>query len=615
MSKKTPITRNPNANIALGYIRKSWTRTQEDALSPERQTAYIEAECEKRGWKLELYRDTDGHKSGTRIDNRPGWAALMARLRSPDVVAVVAYDLSRIHRKGFRVSELVEFVNEHNIDFVIAAPGKAIDISTAMGKLMVAIQAQFDEFYATDTAMRYRDMIAYRKRQNKSMGLPPFGTKRNKEGYLAPSDEGAWISPDGCMQGGHKDECPCEGAIWRGYFDCARHVLELYSEDRLGHDKITYQLQEEGWYFRNRKGQPSTFETDDVRRIVANWAEYGGYVYKERARERHPHEYPVSSISLNEERSVFPVELLYRVGTVRERRALGRRIGVGESMKDYAYPLAGITYCAHCEALSQQVNDLGLRSRLGGKSGKTRRYRHRSGVNCGAHHRSVTSNVLEVEFAALLRDLTLDPKLSQMMIDLGVEVAIGTLGAKDNADLEARKLAAIAKCKARLDNLKTLFEEGELNRDEYFSKRDRVRTELQQWEQTNTEAAQIAVELMQCVEALNRIHVNWEVADNEEKQEMVRWLFESVIYNLDTQQITDFQLKPWAQRYLVLRSALYGLEKENEGNSWKQKPISEYFQEMGTLMTPTGHRGARQYMKDCWWLSGESSPQFTSVFA
>jgi DNA invertase Pin-like site-specific DNA recombinase len=94
------MTSSPKRNVALCYIRLSYTRNEDDANSPERQRANIEAVCQKAGWQMEIYQDTEGHKSGRDVKNRPGWLALSARLGDPDVAALVANDLSRLHRKG-----------------------------------------------------------------------------------------------------------------------------------------------------------------------------------------------------------------------------------------------------------------------------------------------------------------------------------------------------------------------------------------------------------------------------------------------------------------------------------------------------------------------------------
>jgi hypothetical protein len=49
---------------------------------------------------------------------------------------------------------------------------------------------------------------------------------------------------------------------------------------------------------------------------------------------------------------------------------------------------------------------------------------------------------------------------------------------------------------------------------------------------------------------------------------MARHLFEYVVYDLDRQEIVDFRLKPWADQFLVLRTALYAndhrYDKDND---------------------------------------------------
>jgi DNA invertase Pin-like site-specific DNA recombinase len=105
----------PQRVTALCYVRLSVTRDESDLNSPERQRANIQAECDRHGWTPEWYEDVEGHKSGTQEDNRPGWLALKNRLGDSDVVAVVANDLSRLHRKGWRVGNLIDMLEKYGI--------------------------------------------------------------------------------------------------------------------------------------------------------------------------------------------------------------------------------------------------------------------------------------------------------------------------------------------------------------------------------------------------------------------------------------------------------------------------------------------------------------------
>ena len=126
--------KSPKRTIALCYVRQSVTMSDNDEPeqtdthpdvplskkkrgpdndSPERQRANIQALCNRKGWIPKWFIDAEGHKSGRQEKNRPGWLALKSHLDDPDVVAIVANDLSRLHRRGWRVGQLIEWIEEH----------------------------------------------------------------------------------------------------------------------------------------------------------------------------------------------------------------------------------------------------------------------------------------------------------------------------------------------------------------------------------------------------------------------------------------------------------------------------------------------------------------------
>jgi DNA invertase Pin-like site-specific DNA recombinase len=545
-------------NIALCYIRKSWTRDETDQISPERQRSHIQATCEANGWKAEWYEDTEGHRSGMFEKNRPGWLALKARLGDPDVIALVANDLARLHRKGWRIGDLLDYVEQRSIRLVLADPRRHIDFSTPYGRMFAQLSAIFDEWYATDISERWKASIAHRKSKGITVGRPPFGTKRDKKtGFLIPSDEGAWLLPDGMWIAGKAgDEPPSKGSVWRGYFQCAERILKLYAEQWSGREKITRLMQSEGWAYRDGNGSPSPLEVEDIRRVTNNWPEYGGIVIGKRARERSPLDYDPDSITLNPERAVFDVELLMMVGRVqkdRTRRAPDR----GYAQTDYPYPLSGLTYCAHCERVAQAQNNPKLRSRLGGKSKSI--YRHKAGASCGCTRKSVMREVYEADFLRLMKLLTVKPEMIDRMQQLALQM--NSISAQETEDIETKRSAAIAKCQRRIEAARHLYEDGDISRQEYIRRRELNEKEIQHWKTYTSEAEKLLVELAMCIDVVDKIVRLWEVSDDEDKQGMVRHLFEQIVYDLDSQRIVDFQLKDWVSRFLVLRKALY-----DEGN-------------------------------------------------
>jgi len=107
------------------------------------------------------------------------------------------------------------------------------------------------------------------------------------------------------------------------------------------------------------------------------------------------------------------------------------------------------------------------------------------------------------------------------------------------------------------------------------------------WEARTSETEKAAMELAMCVEAVDKFARLWEISTDEDKQGMVRGLFSYIVFNLDTQRIVDFRLKPWADRFLMLRSALY----EDEGNENADNHISSASQGVYKAVLHRGIRG------------------------
>ncbi len=522
--------------IALCYVRKSWTREEQDQISPERQRTHIQAVCDTNGWIPEWYEDTMGHKSGMYENNRPRWLALKARLADPNVVALVANDLARLHRKGWRVGDLLDFVEKNDIRLVLADPRRQIDFSTPYGRMFAQLSATFDEWYATDISERWKSDIAHRKAKGITVGLPPFGTKRNMDtGYLEANDEGVWLLPDGnWIAGKVQDQPPSEGAMWRGYFQCAELILKLYSKEKSGRETICRQLQAEGWAFRDRKGQPAPIEVDDVRRVCANWPEYGGYVSHHHAERRHPVEYPPEEIIPNfiPERAVFDVALLAEVARSRQKRALRKHPTDSVNKKARAYPLSGITYCAHCERMALSRNNPRLRSLLSGRLGKY--YRHKPGGACGCSRQSVHRELYEEDFFRLVKSLEVKPEEAEKMMLLSAQF---NPTFAEEKDMETQKAEVIALCKRRIQATIDLYGDGRLSREEYLRRVDMNERELASWEAKTTDSQKLGVEFAMCIHAINTMTRLWEVYSDEDKQGMARHLFEYLVYDLEKQEI------------------------------------------------------------------------------
>jgi hypothetical protein len=327
---------------------------------------------------------------------------------------------------------------------------------------------------------------------------------------------------------------------------------------------VLEKLQSEGWAFRERGGQPAPLEKDDVRRVVANFAEYGGYVSAKRARERHPSDFLPDEIipKLDPDRAVFDINLLARVARSRQQRAIGKHPTRSVNRKARAYPLAGITYCSHCELLAKKHNNPKLRSLLSGKLG--RYYRHKPGVRCNSGKTMVTREIYEADFLRLIKLLEVKPGALDVLLSLGQQL---NPSPEDAADLETKKQEAIALCQRRIQAAVDLYGDGRISREEYLRRVDFNEREMASWKARTTDSQRLAMELSMCIQAVETLSSMWEVASDEDRQGMARHLFEYLTYDLGKRQIVDFRLKPWADQFLTLRAGLYAEEMaKNDGN-------------------------------------------------
>jgi hypothetical protein len=323
-----------------------------------------------------------------------------------------------------------------------------------------------------------------------------------------------------------------------------------------------------GWAFRDRRGLPRPLERDDIRRVVANWAEYGSVVPQQKAKDRAAYEMlNVDEVPLREDRAVFPLELLRNVGQVRQERSrLPTNHGVNHPSHPYA--LTGITYCYHCETLAQANANPKLRTRLGGKGAgipyEKQRYRHKQGMKCGAHNRSVLCEIYERDFLRLVNLLAIKPEKISLMTELAIQASETRGSQTDTRTLEEQRVEAIALCKRRIDAVVHLYADGRIDRAEYLRRVEAEERDIAHWEARTTETKKRATEFAMCMDLIDKITRLWEAGSDEDRQGLSRSLFEYVVYDLDRQRIVDFRLKSWADDFLILRGELYGVEEADK---------------------------------------------------
>jgi DNA invertase Pin-like site-specific DNA recombinase len=546
-----PIVRN----VALCYVRQSVTRNIDDRTSPERQRANIQAACDRYGWVAQWYEDASGHKSATKEENRPAWIALKSRLKDGDVVAIVVNEQSRAMRNAWRAIKLFEELPAYGVKLHLAGLDRTIDITTPDGRMSAYMQAFLDDLYALDASRRAKDSVQYRHAKGETIGIPPFGTTRVK-GKLVPSSQGAWLMPDGIiLTGENEDEPPHESAVWRGYFDCAERILSLYRDGSIGYKRIAQAVMADGYYFRDRWGQPRSINSDDVRRVVANWRSYAGLVGYGRAKELVAHEQENAASVLHDTgRAVFDLDLLKDIATVHEKRSLTTR-PVGTSPKAHIFALSQLLYCAHCDAVAMREDNQSLRARLTGWNQKGKlRYRHSHSQECRGKTNSIFADVIENEFIQLIEFLNIDDESLELMTKLAIQAQYPD-DVEENK-LEERKRIEVARIQRAMKNVRDLGRAGYMDADEVIRDLRNLEGELEVWATMTSDRQQVRTNLMTCMEILRRLKLYWADAEGEDKRILAHSLFEEIVYDMDGRQIIDFKVKAWAEPFLIYRAAL-----------------------------------------------------------
>jgi len=134
-------------NVA-GYVRVS-TEQQRDDGSHERQADRLRNWATGRGDEIDIYEDI---AISGQDDSREAYRELMGDPAADELGAAVEYDalvvreMSRFGRSLQRVTQDIERLNEHDVDFVSLK--EDIDMTTAQGKLMLHIIAAFNQFWS-----------------------------------------------------------------------------------------------------------------------------------------------------------------------------------------------------------------------------------------------------------------------------------------------------------------------------------------------------------------------------------------------------------------------------------------------------------------------------------
>jgi len=543
------MSSNTKPKDALAYIRLSNAKHGEHQTSPERQRRNIERICARRGLNPIFFTDVSGHKSGMAEENREGYLNLKTYIDAYQPYAVIFNEFSRLHRNAGNMMRFLDDMKKRNIKVIEAVSDKEVNISNVDEWYMSATRAVNDQRTAMETGERVRDSVRHRHLQGIIAGSVPFGTVRHRQKFLKLTTEGVWVFSDGSIQTATSPKtAPHSDAIWRGYAQAAQRCLELVAEGRMGRRAIADYMNQECWYFRNRSGKPRAFTNDDVRRIACNWIEYGGGTLFTKTRSRY-RRVPPGTVALDPKRAVFDVELCKRVGDVLYKNSTNRRSHSQNAVRldATAYPLSKLLYCAHCLNAAQVHQTPKIATYLTGKTGnkaESRRYRHNTERVCTAVKRSVIAEVVEQQVLILLRGLQFRQEAIPV---LEAEIAARNLEYYNLNPATILRARLIHWRQRRRHTIK-LFEKAAIQESEWQSRYTEAEHQIHQLEARLEGMSDEVFELT--LGMTTNMVENWNEANGNLRRLLAHALFESLTFDLDMQQITDWKFRSWVEAWM-----------------------------------------------------------------
>lgn len=426
---------------ALIYVRRSFIRKGEEAISPEKQEENCRRISEDFGWVPELYRDAaEGkHFSATSEAGRPAWLKLKRQLGRPDVVAVVVDSLDRAYRSLRDFLDFLALIDKYHVRFI--SHRETIDTESVMGQALLKMMMVFFELEAEMTSQRTMEVMQHRKAAGIHCGSNPFGLERREDGVFIADDD----------------------------LPTVILLLELYATGKESYPSVAQKLNLMGRRFRDHSGHQKPFDRESVRSIVGNVLIYLGYIPQTQARKDRP---PIGSDLVDQlihqvdaipgqHEAFISHELANRVLAAKRARFKAQR------RQARVYLLTGILYCDHCKGAMR-----GFRARWGDRGYQ---YRHHGKV-CRPRWMSPDADALEAQVIGLLEALELPPQL-QKAIRARAREQGGLLPEKDEAH------QAITRLQGKLARLREMRLEGEYSKEEYAVRKNQLQQELQKWEQ------------------------------------------------------------------------------------------------------------------------------------
>ena len=153
---------------AIAYVRVSTNEQAVEGASLEAQQVALQAEAARRGWSVEVVRDSGFSAKSL---NRPGLQAALARLDVGDADALLALRLDRLSRSVVDFAGLLARARKRHWRLVLLSPD--LDTEDAAGKFTAHVLAAAAEYERDLIGARTREGMAQRRAEGVHLGRAP----------------------------------------------------------------------------------------------------------------------------------------------------------------------------------------------------------------------------------------------------------------------------------------------------------------------------------------------------------------------------------------------------------------------------------------------------------
>ena len=163
---------------AVAYLRVSTAQQVEEGLSLDAQKARLEAYCLLNGLQLvEVIVEAGVSASKNPLAKREGGARVVELANTGAVEHIIGLKLDRMFRNVVDCLHNISVwdkagISLHFLDF----GGGAMNVSSAIGRMMVTIVAAFAEMEAGLVSERTKMALQFKKSQGAKLGQPEFGS-------------------------------------------------------------------------------------------------------------------------------------------------------------------------------------------------------------------------------------------------------------------------------------------------------------------------------------------------------------------------------------------------------------------------------------------------------